>query len=116
MALERRPPQPPETRAPDTPPRVSLLPPSDGARFRRLTLELETDGGITLLHHDMGGSDEAAWGGDDEELTVRLDPADAARLAFALLAERLKGRSDAVQALLTLCETHDVEAVTARWT
>lgn len=93
-----------------------LLAPSDGARFRRMTLELEPDGGITLLSHEMGGSDEAPWGVDDEEIAVRLDPETTSRLAFALLAEVLKGRTDGVQALLTLCEAHGADAVVANWT
>ncbi|MDB5483169.1 MAG: hypothetical protein JWO83_4222 [Caulobacteraceae bacterium] len=93
-----------------------LLAPNDGARFRRMTLELDPDGGITLLSHEMGGTDQAPWGVDDEEITVRLDPEATSRLAFALLAEVLKGRSDAVPALLALAEAHGADAEVANWT
>ena len=45
-----------------------LLPPSDGARYRRMTLEQTADGALVLTSHDMGGSDLAPWGADDEEI------------------------------------------------
>jgi hypothetical protein len=93
-----------------------LLGPTDSARYRRMTLELDTDGGITLLSHEMGGSDEAPWGADDEEITVRLDPEAVSRLAFGLLAEALKGRTDAASALVALGDAHGVDTKMANWT
>ena len=97
--------------------RVSpLLPPSDGARYRRVTLEQTTDGALVLTSHDVGGSDLAAWGADDEEITVTVAPADARRLTFDRLAALLAGRDDAVRVLLALCETQDLAPVVASWT
>ncbi len=93
-----------------------LLAPTDSARYRRMTLELDADGGITLLSHEMGGTDEAPWGVDDAEITVRLDPEAVGRLAFALLAEALKGRDDTVASLVGLCEAHGADPEVAHWT
>jgi len=93
-----------------------LLTPWDGARYRRMTLELEADGAITLLSHQMGAGDAAPWGADDAEITVRLEPAAASRLAFALLTQILDGRTDGVRALLALCEAYGAEAEVANWT
>ena len=94
----------------------ALLGPSDGARRCKLVLELDETGSLTLLSHETGAGALAAWGEDDEEVTVRLDAGATARLALALLAERLKGRRDALQALAELCEAHGLESETARWT
>src|SRR5580658_8544948 len=79
--------------------RRHLLPPSDGARYRQLTLALGGDGDLTLTAHEMGASLEAAWGGDDNETTLRLERDAVARLAFVLLSERLKGRQDGLEHL-----------------
>ncbi len=94
---------------------VELTPPSDGARYRRVALVLE-GGDMVLSSHEMGASLEAAWGLDDEEITVRIAPDQLARLALALVAERLAGGEDAAQALSDLCDEHGVDYRTACWT
>ena len=96
--------------------RVELAPRSDGARYRRITLELENDGGIFLRFHEIGGAAGAAWGVDDEEITVRVSPGQARRLAFRMIAEHLADRADAPRALIELCETQGVRCEAARWT
>ena len=96
--------------------RIELAPKSDGARYRRLTLERRGDGGLLLRSHIMGGAFEAAWGVDDEEITVRLAAGQVGRLALALLAERLTGEVDPAKALIDLCDTHEIEVETANWT
>lgn len=93
-----------------------LLPPSDGARYRRLVLELETGGDLILTFHEMGGALEAAWGADDREVSVRIGGKAIGRLAHALLSERLRGRPTALEELLALCEEHDIEPELACWT
>lgn len=98
-----------------------LLPRSDGARYRRLTLEQAVDGAVVLTSHDMGGSDLAPWGADDEEITVTLAPRDARRLTserltFERLAALLAGHEDAVRRLIALCEARGVTPVVAHWT
>ena len=81
-----------------------------------MTLELDADGAITLLSHHMGMGDAAPWGADDDEITIRLAPATASRLAFALLTQALKGREDGVSALLDLCEAYGADPEVANWT
>jgi hypothetical protein len=95
---------------------VELAPRSDGARYRRVSLALEKDGALVLTSHDMGASREAAWGFDDEEVTVQIAPDHLAQLALALVAERLAGGKDAVQQLNELCEEHGIDCRTACWT
>jgi hypothetical protein len=95
---------------------VELAPRSDGARYRRVSLALERGGDLILTSHEMGASLEAAWGLDDAEITLQVAPDQLARLALALVAERLAGGEDAVQALAELCEEHGVDYRTACWT
>jgi hypothetical protein len=94
---------------------IELAPRSDGARYRRVSLALE-DGALVLTSHEMGASLEAAWGLDDEEITVRIAPDQLARLAQALIAERLAGGDDAGAVLGELCEEHGIDYRTACWT
>jgi hypothetical protein len=102
--------------APAAPLRRHLLPPSDGSRYRQLTLALAAGGDLSLTAHEMGASLEAAWGADDHEVTLSLPPEAVARLAFALLAEQLKGRGDGLERLRALCERHGVDHRLACWT
>lgn len=97
---------------PDT---LELAPASDGARYRRVFLALEADG-LLLSSHELGASLEAAWGADDEEVTVQIETRELARLALALVAERLAGGQDAVRALTELCDEHGVDYRGACWT
>ena len=94
---------------------VELTPRSDGARYRRVALALD-GGDLVLSSHELGASLEAAWGLDDEEITLRIAPDQLARLALALVAERLAGGEDAVQGLSDLCDEHGVDYRTACWT
>jgi hypothetical protein len=96
--------------------RRHLLPPSDGLRYRQLTLALGAGDDLTLTAHEMGASPEAAWGADDHEVTLSVPAQAAARLAFVLLAEQLKGRGDGLERLLALCERHGVDHELACWT
>jgi hypothetical protein len=96
--------------------RRSLLPRSDGLRYRQLTLVLGDDGEISLTDHQMGASLEAAWGGDDNEVSLTIPAEAAARLAFVLLAARLDGRTDAREQLAALCEQYGVDHTIACWT
>ena len=94
---------------------VELTTRSDGARYRRVALALDR-GDLVLSSHELGASLEAAWGLDDEEITLRIAPDQLARLALALVAERLAGGEDAVQGLSDLCDEHGVDYRTACWT
>jgi hypothetical protein len=92
------------------------LPPSDGTRYRQLTLALDGSGDLTLTSHETGASLEAAWGADDNETTLRLRGEAAARLAFVLLSEQLKGQRDGLERLAALCAQHGIETELACWT
>jgi hypothetical protein len=95
---------------------VELAPKSDGARYRRVTLKVERDGGLELASHEMGASLEAAWGLDDDEVTLTVPGDQVGRLALALAAELLRGRKDAVETLAAICEAHGVGFRAACWT
>jgi hypothetical protein len=96
--------------------RRHLLPPSDGPRYRQLTLTGGAGGDLTLTWHEMGASPEAAWGADDDEVTAHLSGEAVARLAFGLLAGQLQGRTDGLERFLALCEQNGVEPELASWT
>src|SRR5271167_2809099 len=92
---------------------LELSPRTDGARYRRVTLTLEAGGALVLQSHEMGGSLEAAWGVDDDEVTVSVPAEAMGRLTLALAAELLKGGRDAVDRLAEICDAHDVPFRTA---
>jgi len=89
---------------------------TDGARYGRSDVSATADGGLEITHHDMAATDRAAWGEDDNELSLSLTPAAAAELAIALLRERFGGRSDAIEAIGAYCESNDIEATLSAWT
>ena len=95
---------------------IELAPRSDGARYLRVTLLIEPDGALVLRSHDMGATQEAAWGLDDDEVTLSVPAGQAGRLALALAAEFLAGGADAIVRLAELCEARDVPYRLARWT
>jgi hypothetical protein len=98
-----------------TPHRHELAPRSDGARYRRVTLVIDQNGALTLDAHQMGAGSWAAWGMDDEELTLSVAPEQVARLALALAAEILKDGQGAAQRLAQICEDYDVPCRIACW-
>jgi hypothetical protein len=78
-------------------------------------LAIDASGSITLQAHEMGAGPGAAWGLDDEEVTLSVAPCEVARLAAALAAEILKGGADAVTRLAEICESNDVPCRIACW-
>jgi hypothetical protein len=95
--------------------RIDLLPRSDGPRYRQVTLIVERSGALTLKAHEMGATLEAAWGLDDEEVTLTVAPDQVARLALALSAEILKDGRGATERLAAVCKAHDVPCRIACW-
>jgi hypothetical protein len=95
--------------------RLELVPRSDGARYRRVTLGVEPDGALTLSVLDLGAGEGAEWGLDEEEVSLSVPPEQAARLALALAAEILKGGNDALKQLAEICEANDVSCRIACW-
>ena len=96
--------------------RIELAQKSDGDRYQRLTIGLEADGSLVLIAHSTGASMLAAWGVDDEEVTVRPSGRELQRLALSLVAEQLRGHGDAARVLTELCEAHGVDCEVALWT
>ncbi len=96
--------------------RLELVPRSDGGRRRRVTLIVERDGAISLNKHEMGAWPSAAWGLDDDEVTLSVSRDQLGRLALALAAEILAGEKDAVGRLAALCAFNDIPCRVARWT
>ncbi|HTX51559.1 MAG TPA: hypothetical protein VME40_19455 [Caulobacteraceae bacterium] len=80
-----------------------------------MTLTVERYGAITLRSHEMGAGADAAWGLDDEEVTLSVAPDQVGRLAVALAAEILSGGHDTVARLSRICEDHDVPCRIACW-
>jgi hypothetical protein len=79
-------------------------------------LRIEADGALALRSHDMGASLEAAWGFDDDEVTLNVPADQVGRLALALAAEILSGGDGAVARLGDICADYDVPCRIARWT
>jgi hypothetical protein len=88
----------------------------DGGRYGRIDARRTSDGGLEILHREMGASDRAVWGEDDHEATLNIAPSDVAAFALALLSQRYAGRADALTALRDLCEDHGVPVAYANWT
>jgi hypothetical protein len=97
------------------PAQIDLLPRSDGGRYHRVTLMVEADGGLTLNSHKMGAAAEAAWGSDDEEITLKIASRDVGHLALALARELLMGRHDALGRLSEICDDAGVPCRIAGW-
>ena len=95
---------------------AALLWRTDGARYGRSDVAATEPGGLEITHHDMGATDRAPWGEDDNELSLALPPAAVAELAIALLRERFGGQADALQAIRAYCEANDVETTLRAWT
>ena len=89
---------------------------SDGARYERVEAEAGQNGDLVVRRHEMGGGDRAAWGEDDDEVTLEIPPRAVARLALALIEARFGGRRTAFAELRDFCEAHDIPTRHARWT
>ena len=63
----------------------------DGARYGRSDAWASALGGLRITHHDMGAADYAAWGEDDNEQSLELTPAAAAKLAITSFAIGSRG-------------------------
>jgi hypothetical protein len=95
--------------------RVELTPRSDGGRYRRVTLAMESDGALTLNALELGAGPGAEWGLDEEEVSLSVPPDQVGRLALALAAEILKGGKDSLNRLADICDRNDVPCRIACW-
>jgi len=88
---------------------------TDGARYGCVDARIDRGLGIEIRQREMGAGVRDAWGEDEHEAVLSLSPAAVAELALVLLAERFKGRADALEAIEALCEAADIEAVHKVW-
>ena len=82
----------------------------DEEEFTSIDLALTTEGGIDLSGQDMGPAVRRTWGDNDYEYGIKIAPAYAAKLAFALIAEHYHGDLQAVQKVRALAERHGINA------
>lgn len=95
--------------------RIELAPRSDGARYRRVTLAVEADGGVSLTSLQVADARLATWGLETDELTLTVAREDVGRLALALAAEILAGGEGAADRLVDICQRRGVPARLACW-
>src|SRR5437660_8902160 len=90
-------------------PALPLIPrlSADGRRSR-VTLDIDPQGDVFLKSHVTGEGLQAAWGAEDEEITVRVPAQAAAQLALAGLHRLLDGRPDAARTLMSLCKAENI--------
>ena len=89
---------------------------SDGARHARVEVRLTPEGGLTLRHHDTGATPRSAWGQDDYEATLEIEPEHLGALTLLLLQAGFGGQRDALEQLRTFCQRRGVPHRFAVWT
>lgn len=87
----------------------------DEEEFTSVDLALTAEGGIDLSAQDLGPTVRRTWGDDDYEYGIRIAPADAARLAYALIAEHYRGDLRAVAKVRELAGRHGIDAQFWDW-
>ena len=98
-----------------SPEKLELRRPSDGARYRRVTLAIERHGALTLHEHETGAGQDDGWGLDEHEFTFSIAPDQVSRLALILAGEMLKGEREVAKRLTEICEANDVYCKIACW-
>jgi len=88
---------------------------TDGARYGCVDARIDRGLGLEIRQREMGAGVRDAWGEDEHEAVLSLSPAAVAELALVLLAERYKGRADALDAIAALCEAADISTVRHIW-
>ena len=88
----------------------------EGAEFRSVRLQLQADGGVRLHAYDKGAAAKLTFDRDEYEFWVTVPPAQVARLAFALLAEKFGGRVQAVTEFRDFCKKHEIVNEFSTWT
>lgn len=84
----------------------------------RTTVSLERleDGSVQVFYYDIGEDCRRMYGDSDYEAWVRIAPAELAKLAFALLADKYAGRYDAVSDFEAFCKARGIEHDYGIWT
>jgi hypothetical protein len=88
---------------------------TDGARYGCVDARIDRGLGIEIRQREMGPSVRDVWGDDEHEATLCLSPAAVAELALVLLADRYKGRADALEAIEALCQAAEINPVHKVW-
>jgi hypothetical protein len=94
----------------------NLLWRSAGARPAQVEVHLTPEGGLTLRHHETGSTLRSAWGEDDFEATLEIQPEHLLALTVLLLQAGFGGQRDALEQLRLYCERHGVPHRVAVWT
>ncbi len=84
---------------------------TDGTRYGCVDARIDRSLGLEIRQRDMGAGVRDAWGEDEHEAVLNLSPTAVAELALVLLAERYRGRADALEAIEALCEAADISPV-----
>jgi len=87
---------------------VNLATATDEGGNLTVSLEHLDDGSLQIFYYDIGDRPMAMYGDSDYEAWATVAPAYIARLAFALLAEKFAGRTDALSELVKFCREHDI--------
>ncbi|MBU6371478.1 MAG: hypothetical protein KJS97_02025 [Alphaproteobacteria bacterium] len=87
---------------------VELSKSSDDGGTVTVSVEHLEDGAVQVFHYDIGSRALALHGDSDYEAWATVAPENVAKLAFALLAEKFAGRSDALTAMQKFCADHDI--------
>ena len=94
----------------------NLLWRSERARQAHVEVRLTPEGGLTLHHHETGGSPRSGWGEDDYEATLEIGPEHLGALTLLLLQAGFGGQRDALEQLRIFCERRGVPHRFAVWT
>lgn len=95
---------------------VELYSTSNSGGKTVVTLERREDGSIQLFYHDLGSASDEAFGDSDYEAWATVPVAALSSLAFALLFERYKDRSDALSDFRTFCAEKGIHIENGSWT
>ena len=83
----------------------------------KTTIELERleDGSLRLFYYDIGDDARRVFGDSDYEAWASVPPTELSKLAFVLLAEKYRGRADALSDFRTFCEQHEIPVAGGSW-
>lgn len=81
-----------------------------------ITLEALPDGSLQLFYYDIGECARRMFGDSDYEAWLTIPPTEISKLALALLAEKYRGRLDALSDLAAFCAAHEIPNDRGVWT
>lgn len=87
----------------------------EGDAFRSVRLSVNADGSVRLDAQDMGKTVQEVWGDGDYEFWVDVPVTALRKLVFALLSEKYRGRSRAVDEFRAFCKKAEIEHEWDSW-